>query len=65
MVFMHGYLLVGFSLEKLVWSRHIVITGGGIAAESLVASAGSLFYFFFFLYFCYVHAFSSYYVIAM
>jgi hypothetical protein len=66
MVFMHGYLLVGVSLEKLVWSRHIVITGGGIAAESLVASAGSLFYFFIFLfYFCYVHAFSSYYVIAM
>jgi hypothetical protein len=45
MMFMHGYLLVGVSLEKLVWSRHIVITGGGIAAESLVASAGSLFYF--------------------
>jgi hypothetical protein len=33
-VFMHSYLLVGIVLEKLVWSRGVVIIGGAIVAVS-------------------------------
>jgi hypothetical protein len=31
---MHSFLLVGVVLEKLVWSRGVVIIGGAIIAAS-------------------------------